>query len=192
MMGGDGVVRRRELFCWFEIAGERVGALHLIEFTPDVGIDNFEFLDTMDADYHADAVLAEVLCSGWEDLSLAVFCYGPILEFRLAWIAQRYARRVHWAAVAERLIETEFPRHSILVMKAFPLEYESQSPAGSPAHDGLIARQAAMVRYYRKLFGVQPFPGPVGKEGWLWRTAPRVVNVIDPPSAVKNSEDWGD
>ena len=120
---GEGYVRERDLFCWLMLDKCRVGALHFIEFEPDIGIDNEVFLATMDVENSADAQLAEVLCSAWQDVVDDVLAYGPVLEFRLAWMSPKQATSAVWARAAEAFITTEFDDHSILVMKAFPLEY---------------------------------------------------------------------
>ena len=84
MVDAQGCVRQRDLFGWIMFDGHRIGALEFVEFEPDPFIDNEIFFDTMDADYHADAHLAEVLCASWQDVVGDVCDYGSILEFRLA------------------------------------------------------------------------------------------------------------
>jgi hypothetical protein len=68
-------------------------------------------------------------------------------------------------------------------MKAFPLEYEArlEKPEDSAADDGFPRRQAAMIRYYTRLFGVDRFPGEWAAEGWLWRASPRIAELIPTP-----------
>jgi hypothetical protein len=181
---GEGYVRQRDLFCWIMFEKRRVGALHFVEFEPDVLIGNGDFFDTMDADYHADAHLAEVLCDAWHDVVDDVLAYGSVVEFRLAWMSPKYAISGLWAMAAEALLKVEFDERSILVMKAFPLEYEGRAPDGSPAHNGLMRRQAAMIRYYERLFGVDRFPGMSGAGGWLWRANPRIADFVPAPHAA--------
>jgi hypothetical protein len=189
MMTGEGCVKRRDVFCWIIAKKRKVGALNFVEFEPDVLISNDDFFDTMDADYHADAHLAEVLCAAWDEVVPDVLCHGPVLEFRLAWGSPEYARSGIWATAAEAIVEAEFDDHSILVMKAFPLEYEGRAPRGSPAHKGLERRQAAMVRYYGRLFGVDRFPGMFGDNGWLWRANPRIADIIPAPKGATEFAD---
>src|ERR1700738_3649859 len=45
-----------------------------------------------------------------------------------------------WCAAASELIASEFPDHSLLTMKAFPLEYEGRAPPGTNSHVGLLSR----------------------------------------------------
>lgn len=184
-----GCVRKRDLFCWFISKNRRVGALHFVEFDPDDFIDNEKFFYTMDADYHADAHLAEVLCDAWHDVADQVFAYGPVLEFRLAWMSPKCAKSAAWVTGAEALIKAEFDEHSILVLKAYPLEYEGRARDGSPAHDRLLRRRAAMIRYYKRLFGVDCFPGMSGADGWLWRANPRIAEFIPAPHAATQRGD---
>jgi hypothetical protein len=183
MNWGKGCVRTRDLFCWLNFKNLRVGALHFVEFEPDRLINNREFFFTMDADYHADMHLAEVLCDVWSDVVNDVLGYGPVLEFRLAWMSPQHAAAAVWAKAAEALIKADFDDHSILVMKAFPLEYEArlEGPENSAADGDFPRRRAAMIRYYRRLFGVEPFPGEWGAEGWLWRASPRIAELIPAP-----------
>jgi hypothetical protein len=162
-----GYVRQRDLFCWMNFKNQQVGVLHFVEFEPDPLIDNEDLFLTMDAEYHADSQLAELLCDVWSDVVNDVLAYGPVLEFRLAWMAPQHATAAVWATAAQALIKAEFDEYSILVMKAFPLEYESRpdDPVADDdfiADDGFIRRQAAMIRHYRRLFGVEPFPGEWG------------------------------
>jgi hypothetical protein len=189
MIMGQGCVKRRDLFCWITTKKRRVGALNFVEFEPDILISNDDFFNTMDADYHADAHLAEVLCAAWDAVVPDVLDYGPVLEFRLAWVAPEYARSGLWATAAKAIIEAEFDDHSILVMKAFPLEYERRAPRGSPAYKGLERRQAAMVRYYERLFGVDRFPGMFGDDGWLWRPNPRIADIVPAPKGATGCTD---
>jgi len=178
---GEGCVRQRDLFCWIKFDRTVVGALHFIEFDADALITAEEFFDTMDADAQADATLAEVLCGAWDDVVSDVLERGPVLDFRLAWMSPKHARAALWANAADALIDAEFGDHSILVMKAFPLEYEGRAPEGSAAHSGLIRRQAAMIRHYCRLFGVSRFPSWAGNDGWLWRQNPKLGGKIVAP-----------
>jgi hypothetical protein len=127
-----------------------------------------------------------MLCDVWSDAVNDVLAYGPVLEFRLAWMAPQHATTAVWATAAEALIKAEFDEHSILVMKAFPLEYEGlDAPEGAPVYGGFISRQSAAIRYYRRLFGVDPFPGEWGADGWLWRASPRVADLLIPPVSAE-------
>lgn len=177
MDGGD-CVRRREVFAWIYLGPERVGGLEFVEFDPDPLSGNESFFDDMDSYCAADAAVGEVLCDQWSDVTDIPGGFGPIVEFRAAWMKPLYARDGLWVRAAEALIGQEFKDYSILIMKALPLEYEGRAPKGMPSHQGLEQRQSAMIRYYKRLFGVEACPGESGGEGWLWRPNPTVETQI--------------
>ncbi|CAO3425106.1 hypothetical protein [Azospirillum doebereinerae] len=183
MMDGEGAVRKREFVGRILVDDHQAGALRFVEYTPDPMIDNSVFFETMDADSISEYVLASVLCEGWSHLSSDVSDYGPIIELSTAWMAPAFARGGLWARVAEHVIEHVSPRHALLIMKAFPLEYEALEPEGSSLEQNFLVRQAAMKRYYRRLFGVQSFPGEAGEDGWLWRVGRDFDNLIPSPNS---------
>lgn len=174
----DERVRKRELFAWIQVGRRRVGALELHEFEMSGCLDNDDVLDVMDCEDAFESRLAEVLCSVVDNLPSDVMPYGSILDFRHGWIAPAPAYQGLFAKAATTIIGMAFPDHALLVMKAYPLEYEGQVPNGTPVQTGLAARQRAMARYYGKIFGVQPLPDPHGKEGWLWRAHPRLEDLV--------------
>jgi hypothetical protein len=80
------------------------------------------------------------------------------------------------------LLATEFRRRCILVLKAFPLEYEGK---GYPS--GFRLRQRAMIRHYRRLLGMAPFPGKPGREGWLYALSQLALrNGIKKPKRIRS------
>jgi hypothetical protein len=122
-----------------------------------------EFFEEADGLSQADHDTADIILSVWgEDRS--PFDYGTVVRFeRLAIRATTRSSEI-WAIIT-RLIEKEFAiRGSMLILKAFPLEFE-----GNGAAKGLPKRTRAMVRYYQHRMGVQTVPGPYGVEGWMWR-----------------------
>src|SRR5271156_3780475 len=122
-----------------------------------------EFFEEADGLSQADHDTADIILSVWgEDRS--PFDYGTVVRFeRLAIRATTRSSEI-WAIIA-RLIEKEFAiRGSMLILKAFPLEFE-----GNGAAKGLPKRTRAMVRYYQHRMRVQIVPGPYGVEGWMWR-----------------------
>jgi hypothetical protein len=171
------VAWKRDVFCLIRVKREIVGALHFFEFDVTPFTDNETFLDAMDADAAADFNLAKVICKQWDEVE-DVTSYGSILEFRMAWMTPRFARASIWAKAANQIIEREFSGYSILILKAFPLEYEGRAAAGTRLGRGLRIRQAAMKRQYKRLLGVEPFPSAAGREGWLWRPHPRLIGIV--------------
>lgn len=174
-------VLRRELFCWLRVGRQRVGAMALNTYCFSGCASNSEILDTMDIDQAFEWNLAKVLCNAWRSVVFDVSHMAPVLYFHMAWISPRYADGKLFAVAANELIEA-VDDYSILVMKAFPLEYEGQAPPGSSRSGALRSRQRAMVRYYQRIFGVRPFPGRDGGDGWLWRPHPLRADAIRVPS----------
>ena len=132
----------------------------------------------MDAWEQFEADMSVVLCDEWNDLVLDVTYAGPILDFRNAWIVPEHSRGQLFPTASKALIDKFCPHHSILVMKAYPLEYAGQAPDRSPLRKAVARRQKAMVRHYRRIFGVRPFRRKHGKAGWLWR-----ANAASVPAA---------
>ena len=64
----------------------------------------------------------------------------------------------------EALIAVEFPEHILMILKAFPLEYEG-SKAGNEKQ--LERRQRAMRRHYQSLLSVAPLSSDFD---WMWRS----------------------
>jgi hypothetical protein len=74
------------------------------------------------------------------------------------------------AAAAEALIRRRYQgRFSVMVMKAFPSEYEGEVEEGSPLERGFAARQKATERLHTRALGVRPLPGAYVADGWMWR-----------------------
>jgi hypothetical protein len=177
-------VYQRELFCWIVFRGERVGALHLWQFETRPLIDDDAFFDAMDECSARTAELGEVLVTAWPEGVYEVFDFGPVIEFRLAWVAPAHSGRVPWGAAALALIEREFADFSILLLKAFPVEYSGRATGHIRR---LTHRQRAMRRYYQRLLAVAPMPGGWGREGWMWRRHARLERAVPRPVAVRLS-----
>lgn len=179
----DERIRKRELFAWIQLGRRRVGALELHEFDMRGCLANDDVLYLMDSEEDIESQIAQVLCSTFDDLSCDVMPYGSILDFRHAWIKPGPAQRELLAKAATTIIDAAFPDHALLIMKAYPLEYEGQMNDDAPIEAGLVSRQRAMVRHYHRIFGVEPLPCPHGQEGWLWRLHPKLVAPADQTEA---------
>jgi len=162
-------IGRRQLFCWILLGQRRISAIQLFEYDICPGMSNGRFFDLMDAESLIEGHLAETLCDSWKWFSVEVAQHGTLLDFRMAWADPALCPHGLWSAVAKEIIAREFPGHVLLTMKAFPLEYEGRAPIGAPSNAGLLSRQKAMIRYYRQQFGIMPFSGQSGDEGWLYR-----------------------
>jgi hypothetical protein len=174
-------MRAHTVFCWIMEGKRRVGAFHLNVYALERDICNEDFWQAMDGESALHSELATVLCEFWDDVAKELAAQGPILEFRWAWIASRYARSDLFAQAAPQIIDAACPDHSILIMKAFPLEHSGRAAADLSLR-ALDLRQRAMIRLHRRVFGVEPFPGPSGgDDGWLWRAnLTRTDGISDP------------
>lgn len=174
---GQGIVRKRITFCWLETGGERIGAMEFAEFQLEPMIDNDEFFREMDIDEHTDMALAEALCAQWEDVEFSVGRHGPITHFRALWMKPSVRRPGVWIPAVETMLRAHLSRHSVLVLKAMPLEIESRRSIDKPpmSHDHLTERRAALIRYYRRVLSVAPFSNVDFDEAWLWK--PNLASV---------------
>ena len=158
--------------------GQHVGSLEVNEFRVAPSLTSNEFLEGMDTDSQATYDLADVLCANWYEIG-AISDFGDIVELKRAWMSARFSNRGRFAAAANALIGRLFKRRSLLILKAFPLEYEGNVTEGN--NDSFILRQRAMKRYYQKIFGVLPFPGTDGENGWMYSVPERLRDIIPSP-----------
>lgn len=172
-------IRRRRLEGWLHDGEERAGVVQLCQYEAEA-MPNEHFVYYMDADSQHEYELAVMLCRHWEDLD-DITQYGDIVEVELAWMKRSYARRSYWVEAVEFLLNRIRSTYALLVLKAFPLEYEGRLGDGDQHSSSFIKRQAAMRRHYTALLGVQPFPSRTGVEGWMWRFNPAKARYLDPP-----------
>jgi hypothetical protein len=166
----------------FHIAsqGEPVAAGLFVEWAAPAGLLD-EFLYVADAQSQADHDTADILVGAWSD-DTSPFLYGTVVRFeRLVIRSGHYSTQV-WSLVSY-LIDREFARRgSILMLKAFPLEYERQTTqAPRSVYKRLRRRKLAMERYYTYRLGTRSVPGPYGKDGWMWRP----LRHCEPPARWK-------
>lgn len=188
LVEGTSSVLRREIFCWLSVGRKRVGALDFVEFEFDAFAPTEELWNCMDSYAAADASLAGVLFDMWSDPA-DYSVYGPILDFRTAWMAPGQPPGV-WASVAKQIIATCCSDYSIIVLKAFPLEYEGRAPKGSRVQFRLRRRQRAMQRYYARVLQMKQLPGRHGKDGWMWRPHAAKESLIPPPVYREWQPEW--
>jgi hypothetical protein len=143
---------------------------HFVEWrAPGIGFLD-EFFEAADAESQADHDTADILQTYWSD-ETAPFLYGTLVRFeRLAVRSTRRSPDV-WLLISDVIAREFAQRGSILMLKAFPLEYEGRATAGRPAAERKRFRRRAMAmrRYYTWRLGMRVVPGPYGKEGWMWR-----------------------
>ena len=177
-------VRCRRMFCWVIVQKKRVSAFEFFEYDVSFDRDNEELFYFMDSESFIASSLAKVICNAWDYFSDEVSAHGSLLDFRMAWSDPEQGPHGLWAIAAKKLISEEFDNHALLTMKAFPLEYEGNAPIGSASHAGLVSRQRAMIRYYQMTFGVAPFPGQAGEEGWLYKINNRFAQIVEGPKTA--------
>jgi len=143
--------------------GHALAGGHFIEWSGSGSLE--EFFYEADGLSKADHDTADIIQRVWGD-ELSPFDYGTVVRFgRLAIVATSHSLEI-WSLI-NSVIAKEFARRgSLLVLKAFPLEFERP---GGIERDGLRKRACAMSRYYERRLRVHVIPGPYGAEGWMWR-----------------------
>lgn len=168
----------RELTGWIEIEGRCVGVIELYEYRATDFLDNSSLFELMDSKSGITSELASTLVSNWRCVSGELLELGTIIDFRKAWTDPRRCPAGLWASAANNLIAKHCPTHSLLILKAFPLEYECREDGRPELAASRMRRQEAMKRHYRKLLGVTRFPNA---EEWMYRVNPKMSDVICAP-----------
>lgn len=139
------------------------------------GWDLMEFVDRGDvisqSEYETALAIARLWGSDdeqnwWTD---APFCYGDVCSFDRLVIDARVSTDVEAAwQVINALLRRIQRRLAVMVLKAFPLEYEGNVTAESrPAFE---RRQRALIRLYRRRIKFEPMPHKaLAEEGWMMR-----------------------
>lgn len=181
----DDRVRYRSTTAWILRGEERVGAITFNEYELPIAADD-EFYAAMD-DYSAQAEsLAEACCSCWEDFTMNVSAYGPVVELDSVWIKPRSISLSAWRPVLHELIRRLTRRCSILIMLPFPEEYAGRAGPETASRLGFRRRQDAMIRWCERHLGVERLPGEPGKAGWLWRPRWSLLVEIEEPEYDPN------
>ncbi len=164
---GSGV-RMREVYCWLFDSGEQAGALSIQEYAVEPFLSDGQFWEAMDGESSEANDLAELLIRHWEDVGYDLAPEGTFVLLDRLWVSPKHARSSQWVQIVQHLLEVEFHRRCILVLKAFPLEYEGRGHR----NPNMRRRQRAMVRLYKRKLGVSAFPGKAGRDGWLYSIPP--------------------
>lgn len=160
--------RRREIRMSISIQNVVIAKALFVEWDSPGMVDPTSFIEEADALSYADYRLALAVARSW-DMHEFPFDYGTIVSFeRLTINSVADTDKRVWDLL-NHAIEKEFKRRgSVLVLKAFPLEFEN-SVTTDAQKIAQGKRVDAMRRLYRQRLGVQTLPNDFGKEGWLWR-----------------------
>lgn len=183
---GEGMMRR-DIVISIEHLGRLVGVANLKEWRLPVFCLPDDFWNTADDLSQEDTDVAELLGAFWE-----WHCwppeYGTVVIFsRLAIDSSLDTGRKALGRLSEYL-KMEFGRRaSILLLKAFPLEFENSVGPEKDRQLMLQRRSQAMLRLYSVTLRVRPLPDQTFHPGWMWRP----LRYCPAPSAEPNL-DWRD
>lgn len=171
-------VRTRQVEGLILVGGAHVGSFAIVELDIPLLTGRWSFFDQMDSRSSADYQLAETLLAHWIDPA-EVSDVGNIVELRRLWMAQTAALKPWLRKALELVLQDIFGDRSLLILKAFPLEYEGSVSADNKIR--FLARQRAMMRFYSTTIGVQPLPGESGGAGWMYAIPEGMRNYVDEP-----------
>jgi hypothetical protein len=131
------------------------------------------FFEAADADSINTVPFATAVCAAWTPRDWwgeTPFHFGNVVHFdRLRIVSKSTAQSAAVWGLIDKLIKREFrarKRASIIVLKAYPLEYEGKLTEANEAI--LLRRQRAMMRLYRQRLDAQPLGRKLAKDGWMW------------------------
>lgn len=171
------IISRRTLKAQLLVNGDLAGSFlfHEYRFAPLLGSE--ELMDCAD-NYSASLVdLMHTICEAWPE-PYDVVDYGTVVELERAWMAPKHSRPRRFEQAVGALTEL-FGDRALLLLKAFPLEYEGDVNADNL--NAFTHRRAAMMRHYRSTMGVERLPGTAGDEGWMFALRPDLAEVVRPP-----------
>jgi hypothetical protein len=171
-------IYQRRIYCWLFADSELVGTFQILDFDlpSERYVSDEEFWELMDDYSNSTMELAEALSATWPDISDTILPYGPVVLIDRAWVKPKSARYSEWAGVLRRLIELEYRNHSVIALKAFPIEREPNDD-----ENRFESRRQGLMRLYRRVLGMRSFPGDLGRDGWMYAIAPRLDGVIEEP-----------
>lgn len=181
--------RRRKTFGWLFRDDEKIGAIEVREYDLCAFDCNETLWRAADMDGFDAGRVVYVLCSQWRDLGGDVAAYGTIVELVGLWLLPS-EHAVRGASILDEFLQKTVRRYSIIVLKAFPLEYESRlgdRPELIPAFE---RRLRAMQRHYARSLSMISFPSLSGEGGWMWKPAERLKKII--PAPVYSDDPFAD
>lgn len=168
--------RRTSGVIWAE--GVPAGSFIVVETQIPTFMDRYEFLDEMDSHSAEADELAEVLMTHWAEPT-EFGDYGDVVELRRVWMAPGQSKKGRLESAMNALLEREFGDRGLLILKAFPLEYEERVNDENAGAFG--RRRNAMLRHYARLFGVAPLSGSSGNRGWMCAIPERLQDCVPAP-----------
>ena len=165
--GGEMKLRHLTISISFE--GTLVGTAKLREWSLPVFCSPGEFWEIADGLSQEDTDGAELLGAFW-DWHQWPPEYGTVVIFSRLAIDSRRDRRRNALRLLGEYLQVEFGRRaSVLLLKAFPLEFE-HVVGPNPDRQVLFDRRSrAMLRLYRHALGVEPLPDHGRLTDWMWR-----------------------
>lgn len=172
------IVKQRHTTGVIRVEGLPVGSFKIVETRIRPFTDAEDFFYDMDAQSYTTARLAETLNAHWQEPD-DFSAYGDIVEIDRLWMDPRFSRNGRLKQSISALLNHLFQDRSLLILKAFPLEYEGKvSELNCDAFDH---RMRAMMRHYARTLGVAAFPGASGRDGWMYAIPDRLVGIVPPP-----------
>lgn len=162
-------IRHREVFAWILRGGARIGCIRLNEYAVHADFSNEAFIERMGAESSNAQALAAALCESEVDALRGFGRQGSILELSAIWIDRKHAKSAIWIPALKALVVDSFGDATMLVLKAFPLEYRNIGVTDPEQCRWFRRRQAAMCRYFAAKLNVRSLPGRAGRERWMAR-----------------------
>jgi len=173
---GSKAVMRRHYFAWLWKGKRRIGAFELHLLNPAGCVSNDHFMEVLDINEAHEAEMSVALCRKWRELEERFSVEEPvsaIVHYRSAWVTPG-TRPGLFAAASLALLKATGAEDPILVLKAFPLEYEG-IVEGRERERAFNRRTLAMMRHYSRIFGVKPLRYRRTQDGWMWRPSSAIM-----------------
>lgn len=187
----DYPVRVRYLCGLISTDGVRVGAVELCEYQCGIGLSRRDFFSALFQNSAQTAELGRVICASFNEDEFAIMLdLGTILHWDSVWMHPDHAHGAIWARLTNQVIR-RMRGWSILICKAFPLEYQDGGSA-----KGFQQRQQAMFRYYQRVLGVEPIQRRRSRiygtpeRGWMLRWHPGIVELDEDGNPTLHRSGW--
>jgi hypothetical protein len=175
------MLRRQECTAWVFLNGSVVGGAVLKRYMIPPYMDNDEFLELMDADSGAEHELSAALDSQFGEIG-GVGAYGDVLLLDRMWLARIPRLAGLSAEMVNALVSAFCPEFAIIILKAYPLEYEGMFSENADLSEREVMfqkRRRAMMRLYEREFGVVALRTEYGENGWMYRVRTGLEDIIE-------------